>query len=195
MRSAPTGRDRGGSAQSIAFSPDGLRIAATIGDGYRTGELIVCDVASGKIRKLGQASTGVTFSPDGTRIAAWIGSISQTAEVGLWDVVTGRQVLVLKGHAGHTLARGIAFLPGGDRMLSVAQLTSPTRPLEVKTWDARRGREHPTADEGSGWRTDTRLSLQAGRDRISRRDALGQFFENRSHHAPAVAGAAPCSRR
>ncbi len=123
-------------ADSIAFSPDGLRIAATIGDRYTTGELIVCDVASGKIRKLGQAFTGVTFSPDGTRIAAWIGSIAQTAEVGLWDAVTGRQLLVLKGHAGRTLSRGIAFLPGGDRMLSVAQLSSPTRPLEVKIWDA-----------------------------------------------------------
>ena len=125
-----------GGSESLAFSPDGLRIAVTFGNRYRTAELIVCDVASGKIRKLGQASTGVTFSLDGARIAALIGSLTQTAEVGLWNAFTGRQVLVLKEQVDHVLSGGIAFLQGGDRMLSAAQLSPPTRQLEAKVWNA-----------------------------------------------------------
>ena len=81
-------------ALSIAVSPDGRQIAATISRddereslGYQTG-LVVWDVASGKVRELGQATTGVTFSPDGTRIAASMrNSLSYglgKAEVGLW---------------------------------------------------------------------------------------------------------------
>jgi hypothetical protein len=31
---------------------------------------------------------------------------------------------------------GIAFLQGGDRMLSAAQLSPPTRQLEAKVWNA-----------------------------------------------------------
>jgi WD40 repeat protein len=92
---------------SIAFSPDGRQIAATI---VRRDlllsrrfqyELVVWDPASGKVRELGHAYTGVAFSPDGARIAASMrDSVLQgpgTPEVGLWDAVTGRQVLVLKG--------------------------------------------------------------------------------------------------
>jgi WD40 repeat protein len=142
-REIPTA-GRGGGASSVAFSPDGQRIAATIENfGRRRGELIVCDVASGKIRTLGQASTSVTFSPDGSRVAAFIGSLIQTPEVGLWDVVTGRLVLVLRGHAGHdfkTQDHGIAFLPDRDQILSIAGLSPgvsrPTCQFEVKVWDA-----------------------------------------------------------
>jgi WD40 repeat protein len=127
-------------ASSIAFSPDGERIAATIQDfDHWHRELIVCDVASGTVRRLGQASTGVTFSRDGSRLAAFVGSILQTPEIGLWDVATGRQVLVLKGHAGFAQDFGIAFIPDRDQILSVTHLapdvSRPTSQYEFKIWD------------------------------------------------------------
>jgi serine/threonine protein kinase/WD40 repeat protein len=131
-------------ASSVAFSPDGQRIAATMDNvGRGRGDLIVCDVASGKIRSLGQAATGATFSPDGSRVAAFIGSLTPTPEVGLWDVVTGRLVLVLRGHSSHEFKpqdHGIAFLPDRDQILSIAGLSPgvsrPTCQFEVKVWDA-----------------------------------------------------------
>ncbi len=127
----------GAGAFSIAFSPDEKRIAATVGP-WKQQELIVWEVESGKFRKLGQAFKAVTFSPDGKRIAAFLGSGSsnQTAEVGLWDAASGRQVLVLKGHDDRATPAGIVFLPGGDQILSVAELSPGRGTLAVRLWDA-----------------------------------------------------------
>jgi serine/threonine protein kinase/WD40 repeat protein len=137
-------------ASSATFSRDGRRIAATIMTGtfdqqaYQR-ELIVCDVGSGQASRLGKASSSVAFSPDGSRVAAFVGSLMQAPEVGLWDVATGRQVLVLRGHAGHSVDHGIAFLPDRDQILSVALLlpavSRPACQFEVKVWDATPWRE------------------------------------------------------
>jgi WD40 repeat protein len=141
-------------AGSITFSPDSRQIAATIGFRAQPGpgaaqmELVLWDVASGKVRELGHASTSVTFSPDGARIAAsmWSGLLQSPgmAEVGLWDAVTGRQVLVLKRHASYVYAtptsQSIAFSPDGHQILSaVERLRSrigSAEESEVKVWDA-----------------------------------------------------------
>jgi eukaryotic-like serine/threonine-protein kinase len=137
---------------SIAFSPDGRQIAATIVrqdllESRRLQyELVVWDVASGKVRELGHAYRGVTFSPDGARIAAfmrdnvWHGP--GTPEVGLWDAVTGRQVLVLKGNASYVTPKshGIAFSSDGARIVSAVERNpgglGGTEHSEVKVWDA-----------------------------------------------------------
>jgi serine/threonine protein kinase/WD40 repeat protein len=120
---------------SLAFSPDGRRIAATVGDFYHQGELVVGDLVSGGLRKLGRAQGCVVFSPDGSRVAAYSAHMPQPAEVCLWEVTTGRQLLVLKGHAGSSAQDKIAFSPGGDRLVSTASLWG-TNAVEVKTWDA-----------------------------------------------------------
>ena len=140
-------------ASSIAFSPDGRRIAATVScrdlrePRELRVELVVWDAASGKVRELGHAHhRGVTFSPDGARIAAFMRDNvlhgPGTADIGLWDAVTGRQVLVLKGNASwaEPNSHGIAFSPDGARMLSAVE----RKPggllgrghLEVMVWDA-----------------------------------------------------------
>ncbi len=141
-------------AESVAFSPNGRQIAATIG--RREGpdlrafrfELVVWDVASGKVRELGEAFSSIVFSPDGSRIAATMRSSSRllfgpgTPQIGLWDALTGRQVLVLKGHAvGETpTSHGLAFSSDGERIVSAVE-RSPNgvggaRQTEVKVWDA-----------------------------------------------------------
>ncbi len=124
-----------GAGTSIAFSPDGRRVAATGGDYHHQSELIVGDMVSGGLLKLGRAQGSVVFSPDGTRLAAHSALLPQPAEVSLWEVATGRQLLVLKGHAGTSVADGIAFSPSGDRIVSTATLWG-TNAVEVKTWDA-----------------------------------------------------------
>jgi WD40 repeat protein len=125
-----------GGGTSIVFSPDGRRVAATAGNSRDQGELLVGDLVSGGLRKLGRAQGSVVFSSDGGRLAAYRALLPQPAEVFLWDVVTGRQQLVLKGHAGSAwFWNGIAFSPSGDRIISTARLLEATA-VEVKTWDA-----------------------------------------------------------
>jgi WD40 repeat protein len=121
------------------------RILSSIdrGDAFAAGQLLPLVYA--ELRKLaaqklaqekpGQVSTGITFSPDGSRVAAFIGSLIQRPEVGLWDVLTGRLVLVLRGHSGDDFSakdHGIAFLPGGDQILSIADW-SPGPHLSLKS--------------------------------------------------------------
>jgi WD40 repeat protein len=125
-----------GVGSGIAFSPDGRRVAATAGNHRDQNELLLGDLESGGLRKLGRAYGSVVFSPDGTRLAAFSAFYPQPAEVSLWDVATGRQLLVLKGHAGSPwFWNGIAFSPSGDRIVSTARLQE-VNAIEVKTWDA-----------------------------------------------------------
>ncbi len=133
---------------NFAISPDGQRIAASIGFGRASGAggptrfgLVVWDVASGKLRKLTQDRVGnLAFSPDGSRIAGVYGS--RTPEVGLWDAETGRQLLALKGHGLNTVtaANSLAFSPDGRRIVSaVVRSLSPInimKRIEIRHWDA-----------------------------------------------------------
>ena len=141
-------------ATSLAFSPDGQRVAASIilrdrnepGSASRFS-FVVWDVASGKIRQMVQDQVGtVAFSPDGSRLAGMIGSrvalASMSAEVGLWDAATGRLVLALKGHSFNTASSsgGIAFSPDGRRIVSAVGQSrfanSSADRIEIRQWDA-----------------------------------------------------------
>jgi WD40 repeat protein len=124
-----------GMGNGIAFSPDGRRVAVTVSDPRDLGVLMVADMVSGGLMKLGRAQGAVVFSPDGTRLAAYSAFRPQPAEVSLWDVATGRQLLVLKGHTGISATDAIAFSPSGDRIVSTANLLG-SNAVEVKTWDA-----------------------------------------------------------
>jgi WD40 repeat protein len=125
-----------GAGTSVAFSPDGRRVAATIIVNDSPSELIVGDLVSGELMNLGHAGGFVTFSPDGTRLASYIGLRREAAEVCLWDASTGRQLLVLKGHAGTSTRCGLAFSPSGDRIVSTGDLWPANDGVEVKIWDA-----------------------------------------------------------
>jgi WD40 repeat protein/serine/threonine protein kinase len=137
---------------SVAFSPDGTRIAS---GGGRTdaqfrplpGEVKVWDARSGQevlsLKGHLLPVTSVAFSPDGTRLASGAGNLfdpDKRGEVKVWDARTGRQLLALKGHASYV--NSVAFSPDGKLLASGSgDINHRDKPGEVKVWDAQTGRQ------------------------------------------------------
>ena len=115
---------------SVAFSPDGWRVAS----GSSDETVRLWDAASGEelLVLCGHEKwvTSVAFSPDGSRIA----SGSRNGTVRLWDASSGEELAVLRGHEGHDVS-SVAFSPDGSRIASAA------RDKTVRLWDASSGQE------------------------------------------------------
>jgi WD40 repeat protein/tRNA A-37 threonylcarbamoyl transferase component Bud32 len=114
---------------SVAFSPDGTRVAGGLGvgivrlwDAKTNRELLSVSGPSTHVRR-------VSFSPDGRRIAGAF--LDGTVQI--WDAETGLKLFTVRGRAGDN--RGLAFSPDGRR------LAAPGEDRTIRLWDAGTGRE------------------------------------------------------
>jgi WD40 repeat protein/tetratricopeptide (TPR) repeat protein len=118
-----------GPVSSVAFSPDGLRLAS--GSLLNNDTVKLWDTRSGQhvlTLHAGMVSS-VAFSPDGQLLA----SASRGNPVLLWDTRSGQMVRALRGHTEEVMR--VAFSPDGQ------QLASPSQDKSVKLWNTRTGQE------------------------------------------------------
>jgi WD40 repeat protein len=113
---------------SVAFSPDGLRLAAAAGD----GTVKVWDIKTGEVTRTLKADAdfvySVAFHPEGGHLA----SAGADRKVKVWDLTTGHEVFTRPGYDGihYGTAYGVAFSPDG-RLLAAGSEGA------VNLWDWR----------------------------------------------------------
>ena len=97
---------------SVAFSPDGMKLASASLDDIRLWEVGTGHYFTTLTDGLGSASFSVAFSPDGTKLAC--GSWEDRVE--LWEISTQKHIASFPGHTGWV--RAVVFSPDGTKIAS-----------------------------------------------------------------------------
>jgi WD40 repeat protein len=154
-----------GELSSLAFSPDGGRIAVPSADGTTQ----VWDAAAGKPLTLLRGHAGgvicVAFSSNGRLLAT--GSMDETAR--LWDAASGTQIAVLKGHTGRVNC--VALSPDGGR------LTTAGDDGTVRLWDAATGKPLSLLTGHKNWIFALSFSPDGGRIATGSHDATARLWD------------------
>ncbi len=130
LRPTPKPRFRGGSVESVAFSPDGKRVLA----GAHEGRVLVWNAADGELvlDLHGHGDSIVyaaAFSPDGLLMV----TAGYDSKIKLWSAQDGRALQALPGYT--SAIASLAFFPDSGRIL-LANYNKTTR-----IWDLKAGRE------------------------------------------------------
>ena len=125
-------RGHKGNVDSVAFSPDGTRLAS----GSADKKIILWDTKTGKALQTleghKKSVLSVAFSPDGARLA----SASADHTIILWDAKSGKALQTLEGHKDSV--GSVAFSPDGARLASAS--------VEIILWDAKTGKALQTLE-------------------------------------------------
>jgi len=100
--------------QGLAFSPDGLVLAAASSDGVRLWKLVAPERPQGYLASPSDGGSSVAYSPDGTLIATGGSDLI----VRLWNAATGDQLASVAGHSERISQ--VAFSPDGTKLASGA---------------------------------------------------------------------------
>jgi WD40 repeat protein/DNA-binding SARP family transcriptional activator len=112
--------DMAAGVASVAYSPDGSRLAVASGDG-----VFVRDAASGETI-LTLPGEIVAYSPAGARLA----TAAEDGTVSVWDAQSGRELLTLTGHTAGL--KELVFSPDSEH-LATASLDDTVRVWDVTT--------------------------------------------------------------
>jgi WD40 repeat protein len=136
----------GSGIRSVAFSPDGALVAATLGEPEERGLVVVWDMARRKqlwVHEEAKGVPAVAFAPGGKMLA--IGGYDHTAR--LLDTAAGRVLKAIEGHTNYV--RAVAFSPDGKTLATGGWDRS------VKVWDLADGTVQRTLD----WPTERLFAL------------------------------------
>jgi WD40 repeat protein/tRNA A-37 threonylcarbamoyl transferase component Bud32 len=148
--------------RGVAYSPDGLHLAAGSWDATRRVSMVkVWDVTTGReaftLKEHGDLVASVAYSPDGARLV----SGHNTGILKVWDARNGQELLSFQGHSGWVAC--VNFSPDGSRIVSCSG------PI-VKVWDSRSGQAvvsrqgHADPVNGVAFSPDGRRLASAGND-------------------------------